>query len=85
MTAAATLTGAPSTSKIEWVQTDWTHLTMQVRRLQTRIAKAIREKRHNKAKALQWLLTHSFAAKLLAVKRVTQNRNGGITGSFNWL
>jgi RNA-directed DNA polymerase len=28
---------------------------------------------HNKAKALQWLLTHSFSGKALAVKRVTEN------------
>jgi hypothetical protein len=38
-----------------------------------RIAKAVREGRWGKVKSLQWLLTHSFAAKLLAVRRVTQN------------
>jgi RNA-directed DNA polymerase len=38
-----------------------------------RIAKATQEGRHNRAKALQWLLTHSFHAKALAVKRVVQN------------
>jgi len=42
--------------------------------LQMRIAKAIREGRQAKAKSLQWLLTHSFNAKLSAVKRVTENR-----------
>jgi len=39
-----------------------------------RIAKAVVEKRWNKVKALQNRLTHSFYAKLLAVKRVTSNR-----------
>jgi RNA-directed DNA polymerase len=39
-----------------------------------RIAKAIQNGRQGKAKALQWLLTHSRYAKLLAVRRVTQNR-----------
>ena len=39
-----------------------------------RIAKAVKEKRWGKAKALQHLLTHSFYAKLLAVKRVTSNK-----------
>jgi len=39
-----------------------------------RIAKAIKEKRLGKAKALQWLLTHSYSAKLLAIKRVTTNK-----------
>ena len=39
-----------------------------------RIAKAVREGRFGKAKALQWLLTHSYFAKLPAVKRVTSNK-----------
>lgn len=39
-----------------------------------RIAKATREGKHSKAKALQWILTHSRSAKLLAVKRVSQNK-----------
>jgi RNA-directed DNA polymerase len=39
-----------------------------------RIAKAVQEGRHGKVKALQWLLTHSFYAKALAVKRVTSNK-----------
>ena len=39
-----------------------------------RIAKAVKENRWNKAKALQHLLTRSFHAKLLAVKRVTSNK-----------
>src|SRR5262249_31484665 len=55
----------------------------QVRRLQMRIAKAIREKRYGQARSLQWLLTHSYSAKLLAVKRVTENkgrRTPGVDG-----
>jgi RNA-directed DNA polymerase len=39
-----------------------------------RIAKAVREGRWNKVRSLQHLLTHSFYAKLLAVKRVTSNK-----------
>ena len=49
-----------------------------------RIAKAIREGRWGKVKSLQWLLTHSFAAKLLAVRRVTQNagrKTAGVDGT----
>jgi RNA-directed DNA polymerase len=45
-----------------------------------RIAKAIKEGRHNKAKALQRLLTCSFYAKLLAVKRVVSNTGGSTPG-----
>ncbi|WP_438504133.1 reverse transcriptase N-terminal domain-containing protein, partial [Acinetobacter towneri] len=41
-----------------------------VRGLQARIVKAVQDGRYNKAKALQWLLTHSFSGKALAVKRV---------------
>lgn len=44
-----------------------------VLRLQMRIAKAVRERRWGKVKALQWLLTHSFSAKLSAVRRVVRN------------
>jgi RNA-directed DNA polymerase len=45
-----------------------------------RIAKAISEGRHGKVKALQWILTHSFHAKVLAVKRVVQKRGGKTPG-----
>src|ERR1700723_1601576 len=47
---------------------------LNVRRLQARIVKATREGRHNKVKTLQWLLTHSFHGKALAVRRVTENK-----------
>ena len=43
-------------------------------KLQVRIAKAVKEGKPGRAKALQWLLTHSHHAKLLAVKRVTSNK-----------
>ena len=39
-----------------------------------RIAKAVKENKHGKVKTLQYLLTNSFYAKLLAVKRVTSNK-----------
>jgi RNA-directed DNA polymerase len=39
-----------------------------------RIAKAVKEGKPGKVKALQWLLTHSFSGKALAVKRVTENQ-----------
>ena len=80
MTAIA---GAPSTRIIHWKAINWSTVEDQVRRLQLRIAKAIKIGRYAKAKALQWLLTHSFYAKLLAIKRVTQNtgkRTPGVDG-----
>ena len=39
--------------------------------LQARIVKAIQEGRWGKVKALQYLLTHSFSGKALAIRRVT--------------
>ena len=59
---------------VNWQQIDWQKAHCIVRRLQVRIAEATRQGRWNKVKALQWLLTHSFYAKALAVKRVTENR-----------
>ena len=76
----SSLTGAPSASELTWNDTNWPHVTKEVLRLQMRIAKAVREKRYGKVKALQWLLTHSFSAKLLAVKRVTQNAGAHTPG-----
>lgn len=79
MTAIA---GAPST-KFQWKTIIWSTVEYEVRRLQLRIAKAIKIGRYDKAKALQWLLTHSFYGKLLAIKRVTQNsgkRTPGVDG-----
>lgn len=69
---AATPACAPP--DLNWDGIDWAKAQHQVKRLQVRIVKATQEGRHNKAKALQWLLTHSFSAKVLAVKRVTENK-----------
>ena len=38
------------------------------------------EKKYRKAKSLQWLLTHSYHGKLLAVKRVTTNKGKNTPG-----
>lgn len=81
---AATLACAPS--GVAWNAIPWDNVLRQVRRLQTRIVKATQEGRHNKAKALQWLLTHSFSGKALAVKRVTENKGKNTPGvdSVTW-
>ena len=63
--------GAPVGEAIKWRSINWKEAQRHVRRLQMRIAKAVKENRWNKVNALQHLLTHSFYAKLLAVKRVT--------------
>jgi len=71
MTASA---GAPVNYATIWQGIDWDLARGEVRGLQMRIAKAVQEKRWNKVFALQHLLTSSFYAKALAVKRVTSNK-----------
>ena len=56
-----------------WKSIDWKKCEAQVKKLQERIVKARKEGRHGKVQSLQWTLTHSFAAKAIAVKRVTTN------------
>src|SRR5437667_11733822 len=70
--SAATLARAPSGAT--WDGINWAGVQRHVRGLQARIVKATQGGRHNKVKALQWLLTHSFSGKALAVKRVTENQ-----------
>lgn len=65
---------AASGLEVDWRGIDWAKCHQQVRRLQTRIVKATQESRWGKVKALQWLLTHSFSGKAIAVKRVTENQ-----------
>jgi RNA-directed DNA polymerase len=65
---------ASSGQASHWDQIDWAKCERQVGRLQARIVKATREGRWGKVKTLQWLLTHSFSGKALAVKRVTENQ-----------
>jgi RNA-directed DNA polymerase len=77
--------GASSNRANEWQAIDWPAVRRHVRRLQLRIAKAIRAGKHGKAKALQWLLTHSRSAKLLAVKQVTENKGAKTPGVDNVL
>lgn len=75
MTVAATrFTGALSGRHENWRDIIWALVHKSVRRLQVRIAKAVREGRHRKVKAIQWILTHSYHAKVLAVKRVVSNK-----------
>lgn len=66
--------GALTDDAKKWQAIDWQAAQREVRRLQIRIAKAVQEGRRGKVQALQWVLTHSFHAKALAVKRVTSNK-----------
>ena len=81
MTASSkSMTGASSSEVCEWNHIDWQQAEAEVCRLQMRIAKAVREGKWGKVKSLQWILTHSHHAKLLAVKRVSQSSGAKTPG-----
>ena len=69
----------------QWNSIDWKSIKFRVNRLQTRIAKATHNENWNLVKRLTYLLTHSYSAKLLAVRIVTQNhgkRTAGVDGQL---
>lgn len=69
----------------EWDLIDWPIVHRRVRGLQTRIAKATRDQDWRRVKALQRFLVNSFSAKVLAVKRVSENdgkRTPGVDGEI---
>jgi RNA-directed DNA polymerase len=63
-----------------WDSIEWNYHRMIVKKLQLRIAKATQEKKFRKVKSLQWILTHSLSAKLLAVKNVMKNKGSKTPG-----
>jgi len=77
--------GAPSAEQLTWDTIEWNKASLHVNQLQMRIAKAFREGRRGKVRALQRLLTCSFYAKVLAVKRVVQNKGRKTPGVDNVL
>ncbi len=83
MTVAPATDASLATPSLTWNAIDWPRVQQEVRRLQMRTAKAILAGQHRKAQALQWVLTHSRSAKLLAVRRVTTNRGATTPGVDN--
>jgi RNA-directed DNA polymerase len=75
--------GASSDMNVHWHDINWAECHKNVKRLQARIVKATAEGRWGKVKNLQRILTHSYSAKAIAVKRVTENkgkRTSGVDG-----
>nr|WP_295937568.1 group II intron reverse transcriptase/maturase [uncultured Acidovorax sp.] len=64
----------------DWHSIDWGLVARNVRTTQTRLAKATQEKDWRRVKALQRSLTHSFSARALAVRRVTENQGKRTSG-----
>jgi RNA-directed DNA polymerase len=74
---------ASSAHQSHWHGISWASVHDEVRGLQIRIVKATQAQDWRKVKALQRFLAHSFSAKALAVKRVTENtgrRTPGVDG-----
>ncbi len=85
MTRAETPAGAAPGHAPDWNSIRWKKVWRTVRRLQARIVKAVREGRWNKAKALVYLLTHSYAGRATAILRVVSNsgaRTPGVDGAL---
>jgi len=67
----------------QWNNIDWKKVEKHVNRLQVRITKAVKEGKWYLVKKLQYLLTQSYYAKLLATRKPTQNtgkRTAGVDG-----
>lgn len=65
---------------IAWQYIRWDIVLQRVKSLQRRIVKAVQSERWNKVKVLQGILSRSYAARLLAIRRVTENRGKKTSG-----
>jgi RNA-directed DNA polymerase len=63
-----------------WNTINWKQAESYVNRLQIRIVKAVQKGNWNLVKRLQYLVVHSFYAKVLSVKRVTTNKGKKTAG-----
>ena len=64
----------------KWETITWSHHEAVVKKLQVRIAKAVKQKKTGKIKALQWILTTSYSAKVLSIRKITQNKGKNTPG-----
>ena len=80
MTAGNPAGASSATRCNSWESIPWFKAKAQVSRLQMRIAKAEREGRPGKVKALQRLLTTSFYGRCMAIKRVTSSKGKNTPG-----
>ncbi|WP_130536641.1 group II intron reverse transcriptase/maturase [Thiomicrorhabdus indica] len=78
--SANDLTPAFSHRATSWHSINWETCHRKVRELQVRIAKATAHNDWRRVKKLQRMLVHSFSAKAIAVRRVTENRGRNTAG-----
>lgn len=70
---------------VDWHSIQWKKANRNVRRLQRRIVQAQQQGKKRTVRALQFILTRSFSARSLAVRRVTENsgkRTPGVDGQL---
>ncbi len=77
------MTYIDNSETIDWETINWRKVIYEVNRLQKRIAKSVIEKKWRRVKSLQHIITNSFYAKLLAIKRVTDNKGRKTPGVDN--
>jgi len=65
---------------LAWQNIRWDVVMHRVKSLQRRIVKAVQAGRWNLVKVLQGILSRSYAARLLAIRRVTENRGKKTSG-----
>lgn len=71
---------ASSREPHDWHAIDWQMVEQNVRTTQIRIAKATQDRDWRRVKALQRSLVRSFSARVLAVRRVTENQGKRTAG-----
>ena len=76
MNAAGTLSHAT----VEWRLINWRRVNRNVRRLQIRIAEAMKQGRRGKVHALRRILTRALGAACWAVRKVTESRGKNTPG-----
>jgi len=77
--------GASLRPPLDWRSIPWKPVQRHVRRLQSRIVQAQQQGKKRKVRALQFILTRSYSARCLAVRRVTENsgqRTPGVDGQL---
>jgi RNA-directed DNA polymerase len=75
--------GASLRPAVDWHSINWRRANRNVRRLQRRIVEAQQQGKKRKVRALQFILTRSYSARCLAVRRITENsgkRTAGVDG-----
>lgn len=79
-TNRASMTDEAEAEPLRWNFIEWDKVERHVNRLQTKIAKAQSKGKRDEVRRLQRQLTHSFDAKLLAVRKVTTNKGKNTPG-----